>query len=141
MTGFRKARHTNSARIANSVKCAPLRTRMTTECSASSDMRGKNQRTIGAMMCDECENERRSQDAEKMTAIQTRTGSQYLMNARGFGTRVSFSANFRFELPQAMGQVWQKLFLAGDDIGQFKNARFPARIIDARRERAIAHHQ
>ena len=51
----------------------------------------------------------------------------------------TFHAFFLFA--QAVGEVGQKLFLAGDDIAQFVNARLQPRVVDALDEFLVAHDQ
>jgi hypothetical protein len=47
---------------------------------------GKSQWTIGAIKRDVCSKEARSLEAEKITAIQAKTGTQYSMKTNDFGT-------------------------------------------------------
>jgi len=52
----------------------------------SSGIRGNSQCNNGAMMREECLKEFASFDAEKISAIQSNAGSQYLRNARNLST-------------------------------------------------------
>src|SRR5581483_7090954 len=81
-TGLRSARQKSSASTAYSVRCAPLRTTVTMVDTVSSERCGKKKRTRGPMMREERLKEWESPDAEKISTIQTTTGSQYLKNER-----------------------------------------------------------
>lgn len=66
--------------MAYSSTCAVLRTVTTIIQSVSGEMLGFTHRTIGSMMREDLVPEPASEDAEKITAIQTITGSQYFQN-------------------------------------------------------------
>ena len=46
-----------------------------------------------------------------------------------------------FRLAQAMREIGQELFLAGDDVAQFVDAGFEARVVDALDELFVANGQ
>ena len=66
--------------MAYSSTWAVLRTTVTIVHSASCEMSGFIQRTIGSIMREERAPEPASAEAEKISAIQTITGSQYFQN-------------------------------------------------------------
>src|SRR6478736_5600661 len=83
---FRKAHQSNIAKMAYSVRCAPLRTTRTTRHSVSSEISGTSQRTTGSMIREERWTDFLSPEAEKITKAQSTTGSQYLANDFNFDT-------------------------------------------------------
>src|SRR5436190_7288283 len=76
------ARNRSSARMAYSVTCAVLRTVWTMTESFLGEMSGTSQRRMGSMMREECWPDALSPEAEKITASQIRTGTQYLRKVR-----------------------------------------------------------
>ena len=80
VAGFVKARTKSHDKTAYSVTWAALRTRKTIRSRCSWEMSGTKKRTKGPINLELVEADLESADAEKMTAIQIRTGSQYRRN-------------------------------------------------------------
>ena len=80
VAGMVRARARSHDKIAYSVTWAALRTAKTIRSRCSWDMSGTKKRTKGAMSLELVEADLGSADAEKMTTIQIRTGSQYRRN-------------------------------------------------------------
>jgi len=80
VAGIVSARARSHDKTAYSVTWAALRTAKTIRSRCSWEMSGTKNRTNGAMSLELVEADLESADAEKMTAIQIRTGSQYRRN-------------------------------------------------------------
>src|SRR5688572_4817300 len=80
VAGMVSARARSHDKIAYSVTWAALRTRKTMRSRCSWEMSGTKKRMSGAMSLELVDTDLGSADAEKMTVIQSRTGSQYRRN-------------------------------------------------------------